>query len=31
MGKAGGKREKFRVAGVRYEVGNTGEQAEAGS
>lgn len=25
-----GGREKFRVAGVRYEVRNTGEQAEAG-
>lgn len=31
MGKAGGKREKFRATGIRHEVGNTGELAEAES
>lgn len=29
MGKAGGKREKFRATGIRHKVGNTGELAEA--
>ena len=31
MGKAGGKREKFRATGIRHEVGTTGELAEAES
>ena len=31
MGKAGGKREKFRVTGIRHAVRNTGERAEAES
>ena len=31
MGKAGGKREKFRATGIRHEVGNTGELAESES